>query len=196
MFVGDAEDMMKYEFEKLDLEGAYLIRAKMANDNRGTFVKNFEETVFAEEGISFHCSESFFSISKKNVVRGMHFQTDEPQAKLVSVISGSIYDVIVDLRKNSDTFGRWYGTELSAENSLSFYVPAGFAHGFIALRDDSIVEYMCDGAYSGGTDTGIRFDDPDVNIKWPIDDRKKCIVSDRDRNLMTLKEFSDRFGGL
>ena len=126
----------------------------------------------------------------------MHFQTDNPQAKLVSVISGSVYDVIVDLRKNSDTFGRWYGTALSAENGLSFYVPTGFAHGFIALRDDSIVEYMCDGTYSSSTDTGIIVDDPDVNIKWLIDDMKKCIMNDRDRNLMTFKEFSDRFGGL
>ncbi|MCM1288690.1 MAG: dTDP-4-dehydrorhamnose 3,5-epimerase [Clostridium sp.] len=187
---------MKYEFENLGLEGAYLIRSKVAYDNRGAFVKDFEETAFAEAGISFHCSESFFSISKKNVVRGMHFQIDNPQAKLVGVISGSVYDVVVDLRKNSDTFGKWHGAELSAENGHSFYVPRGFAHGFIALRDDTIMEYKCDGAYSSDTDTGIRFDDLDINIQWPIDDMKKCIMSDRDRSLMTLKEFSSRFGGL
>lgn len=183
---------MGFEFQELDLKGAYLIRDFFAGDNRGNFTKCFEKSIFKDAGIDFQLDETFFSCSVKNVVRGLHFQMKNPQAKLISVVAGRAWDVIVDLRKDSPTFKRWIARELSADNHLSFYVPRGFAHGFASLENGTVMLYHCDGKYDKETDTGIRFDDPDIGISWIVDDRS-AIHSERDKKLMSLREYLDGY---
>lgn len=178
---------MGFEFKELELKGAYLISEFYAGDNRGAFTKSFEKDTFAEAGIDFHLYETFASKSAKNVIRGLHFQTYKPQAKLVSVVSGSVWDVIVDLRPNSPTFKKWTASVLSAENHLSFFVPKGFGHGFASLEDNTVMLYQCDGKYDKDSDGGIRFDDPDIGVKWPIN-MDEAIHSERD---MRLESFVD-----
>ncbi len=180
--------MSEFEFEKMKLDGAYLIRNFSTGDHRGRFTKCFEEQIYHEAGIEFHLSESFASVSAKNVIRGLHFQTNQPQAKLVCVLSGRVWDVIVDLRKDSPTYTQWVSAELSAENHTALYVPRGFAHGFASLEDNTVMLYQCDGAYDKATDTGIRFDDPDIAIRWPID-LAKAIHSERDLKLGVFRKL-------
>lgn len=181
--------MAGFSFEKMDIEGAYIINSFLAEDNRGSFVKSFEKDIFAEAGIEFNCNEDFISHSTKYVIRGMHFQLYHPQVKLVGVISGKVYDVLVDLRKDSATFGQWRGVYLSAENRTSLLIPRGCAHGFISLSDDSIVSYKCDGKYDKETDTGILYNDVDIGIEWPINDITKAVLGMRDKRQMTFAEF-------
>lgn len=179
---------MGFEFEELPLKGAYLISNFFAGDNRGGFTKNFEKDIFKEAGIEFNLNETFASMSMKNVIRGLHFQTHNPQAKLVSVLAGAVWDVIVDLRPESETYKKWFAQELSAENHFSFYIPRGFAHGFASLKDGTIMLYQCDGKYDKETDTGIRFDDPEIGIKWPLGENI-AIHSKRDLSLGNYYDY-------
>lgn len=182
---------MGFEFKELELKGAYLISNFYAGDNRGGFTKTFEKDIYKEAGIKFQLNETFASRSMKNVIRGLHFQTHNPQAKLVSVVTGAVWDVIVDLRPDSSTYGKWIAHELSAENHLSFYVPRGFAHGFASLEDNTVMLYQCDGKYNSDTDTGIRFDDPEIGIEWPVDENV-AIHSARDLKLGSFQEYLRR----
>lgn len=183
------KDMPKFEFKELSLEGAFLIENFFAYDNRGGFTKYFEKEIFAEKGISFCVSEVFSSISSKNVIRGIHFQLNNPQAKLVSAVSGAVRDVIVDLRPNSKTYKRWICEELSEKNHRSLYVPRGFGHGFVAMEDNTIMFYQCDGKYDQNSDTGIRFDDPEIGIDWQISEGL-AIHSERDMRLMSFEDYA------
>ena len=183
--------MNNFLFEALDIEGAYIINSFFSEDNRGSFVKSFEKDIFAANGISFECNESFISTSDKFVIRGMHFQTYHPQIKLVGVLSGKVFDVIVDLRKESQTFGQWRGYYLSSENRTSLLIPRGCAHGFISLSNQSMVSYQCDGAYDKKSDTGILFNDPDIAVEWPINDLSKAILGARDMKLMSFSYFRE-----
>lgn len=180
--------MANFVFKEQDLKGVYLIESFHSGDLRGGFAKTFEKDVFEEAGIAFSLNETFISKSTKNVIRGLHFQLHNPQAKLVSVINGKVWDVIVDLRPNSKTYKQWQGYELSAENHLSLYIPKGFAHGFLSLEDETVMLYQCNGKYDKNTDTGIRFDDPDIGIKWPTA-LESAIHSERDLKLLNLKEY-------
>ena len=186
--------MAGYNFCELDLQGAYLIECFSVGDRRGGFVKSFEKEIFKTNGIEFTVDETFLSTSAKNVIRGLHFQLNEPQAKLVSIPQGKVYDVIVDLRKDSPTFKQWRGFELSSENHKALLVPRGFAHGFLSLEDNTIVMYQCDGKYDKETDTGIRYDDPDINITWPVDGENKTIHSARDLELMSFMQYCEIVG--
>ena len=179
---------MGFEFQELELKGAYLISNFYAGDNRGGFTKSFEKDIYREVGIEFQLNETFASQSMKNVIRGLHFQTHNPQAKLVSVVAGRVWDVIVDLRPDSLTYKKWIAHELSAENHLSFFVPRGFAHGFASLEDNTVMLYQCDGKYDAETDTGIRFDDPDIGIEWPVNENV-AIHSDRDLKLGCFQDY-------
>lgn len=179
---------MGFEFKELELKGAYLISNFYAGDNRGGFTKSFEKDIYRNAGIEFQLNETFASRSMKNVIRGLHFQTHNPQAKLVSVVAGSVWDVIVDLRPDSSTYKKWVAHELSAENHLSFFIPRGFAHGFASLADDTVMLYQCDGKYDAETDTGIRFDDPEIGIDWPVDE-SVAIHSARDIKLQNFQEY-------
>lgn len=183
--------MPAFQFTPLELKGAYLVSNFYAGDNRGGFTKTFEKDIYAVGGIQFQLSETFASRSVKNVVRGLHFQTHRPQAKLVSVLSGSAWDVIVDLRPDSATFKKWTAHELSADNHMSFYVPRGFAHGFASLEDNTVMLYQCDGKYDRESDSGIRFDDPEIAIEWPIDEGV-AIHSARDLELESFQEYQEQ----
>ena len=180
--------MSGFAFKELELSGAYLIENFHAGDNRGGFTKCFEKNIYAEAGIEFELNETFVSVSARNVVRGLHFQTHNPQAKLICVVNGKAWDVIVDLRLYSHTYKKWIGVDLSGENHRALYVPRGFAHGFVALEDGTIMLYQCDGRYDKETDTGIKFNDSAIGIEWPIKENE-AIFSERDMHLMSFEEY-------
>lgn len=180
--------MADFLFKELELPDAYLISHFYAGDSRGSFAKIYEKDIFLQAGINFNLNESFVSKSAKNVVRGMHFQLKNPQAKIVSVLSGRAWDCIVDLRKNSSTYKKWLGVELTADNHKALYVPRGFAHGFAALEDGTMMLYHCDGEYDRETDTGVLADDDELDIKWPVD-LSTAIRSEKDLRLLSLKEY-------
>lgn len=180
--------MPNFKFEKTGMEGAYLIDNFYAADNRGGFAKYFEKAIYSAGGIEFSLNETFVSVSSQNVIRGLHFQLRNPQAKLVCVVKGKVWDVIVDLRLSSPTYKSWKGFELSEENHKSLYVPRGFAHGFAVLEDETTMLYQCDGSYDKETDTGIIFNDADLGIKWPINE-DIAIHSARDLSLMSFQEY-------
>ena len=182
--------MSDFSFEQLNLDGAYIISNFYAGDLRGRFSKLFEKKIFAKAGINFKLQESFVSVSAQNVVRGMHFQINHPQTKLVSVLHGKAWDCIVDLRRDSSTYKQWTGVELSGDNHKSIYIPEGFAHGFAALEDNTIMLYQCDGAYDKKTDTGILIDDDELAIKWPVH-LDNAIRSERDLHLLTIREYEN-----
>lgn len=182
-----------FDFHECDIPGVYLINSFWSEDNRGIFTKSFEKDIFEAGGVPFSSNEVFYSTSSKYVIRGMHFQTRHPQAKLVGVIRGRVFDVVVDLRESSPTFGQWRGFYLSELNRNSLLIPRNCAHGFISLSDDSIVSYNCDGAYEREYDSGIRFDDPDIAVEWPINKLHDAILSTKDRKLMSFQEFRRQY---
>jgi len=177
------------EFRKTDIEGVCIVESFIFEDNRGGFVKNFEKNVFHDNGIDFDCTEDFITTSSKYVIRGLHFQLNKPQKKLVSVIRGKVYDVVVDLRKDSSTYGEWRGFYLSSNNRNSLFIPRGCAHGFVSLSEESVLSYKCDGEYDAETDTGIIYNDSTINVEWPVPDGAQIITGARDRKLMTFDYF-------
>lgn len=144
-----------------------VIEPKVFGDERGYFYEAYNKNTFHELGLDYDFVQDNQSFSKKGVIRGLHFQKQFPQAKLVRVIEGEVFDVAVDLRKDSPTFGKWYGVTLSGENKKMFMIPRGFAHGFLVLSDIAIFSYKCDDFYHPGDEGGIIFNDPDINIEWP-----------------------------
>lgn len=183
--------MPGFEFQELELKGAYFINNFYARDYRGGFTKFFEKDIYRNAGIEFILNETFASISMKNVIRGLHFQLKNPQAKIVSVVAGAVWDVIVDIRPDSPTYKKWTAHELSADNHKSFYIPRGFAHGFASLEDNTVMLYQCDGKYDKETDTGIMFNDSVIGIEWPVND-ESAIHSQKDLELMSFKEYEER----
>lgn len=192
--------MIKWNFQKLEMEGAYLIDPFYADDIRGGFIKDYSKEVFEQNGIEHDLKEVFYTISHKGVIRAMHFQNIKQQPKLVRCVSGKVYDVIIDLRKDSKTFKQWKGFILSGDNMKELLVPAGFGHGYLVL-EDSIVSYKCSEKFYGEYDSGIKYDDPDMAIDWPYDligGKDKVINSMKDDNLQSFSEFIDNydiFGG-
>lgn len=182
-----------FSISELAIEGVKLITPFYMEDNRGYFLKSLEKDVFKEWGLDAEIYEDFESYSKKGVIRGMHFQTKNPQIKIVRAIKGTIRDVIVDLRKDSPTFGKYVDVILSEENHNSVWVPNGFAHGFEVFSEDAIVSYKCIGKYLKGYDTGIRWDDKQFAIQW---ETKEPIVSEKDVAAMTFEEFVNEYKGL
>ena len=154
----------KFEFQELELKGSYLIRPFYATDERGGFVKDYNIDTFKANGIDHELKETFYTISKRGVIRAMHFQLKKQQAKLVRCISGHVYDVIIDLRPNSETFGQWRGFDLTADNHLQLYIPPFFGHGYLVI-EDSVVSYKCSEVFYAEGDSGIMYNDPDVAIK-------------------------------
>lgn len=173
------------KIESTALEGVYIINNFIAHDERGTFVKTFNKQDFANSGLNFEVRESYFSISQKNVIRGMHFQLPpSDHEKLVYVPFGSIIDVVVDLRKNSQTFKKFISIELSAENRKSVFIPKGLAHGFKSMEDNTITVYNVATEYDTKSDQGIHFDS--FGFDWQTDE---VIMSSRDKEFMTLDCF-------
>ena len=182
--------MGKLSFEKTPIEGLMLITPFFAPDDRGRFEKVFEAKEFAEHGIVFDIKEVTASVSKKGVIRGLHFQYRNAQAKLVHCTDGAIFDVAVDLRRDSPTFGKWAGYELSAENGRALYIPRGFAHGFAALAENSRLEYYSDNYYYPECDGGIIWRDSGIGVAWPPEVLKDgMIVSAKDAALESFAAF-------
>jgi dTDP-4-dehydrorhamnose 3,5-epimerase len=170
------------------LDGPLLVEPDVHGDARGFFAETYRASVFAEHGVDHDWVQDNHSRSSRGVVRGMHFQTEPGQAKLIRVTRGSILDVAVDVRRGSPTFGQWEGYELSDENSRMLYVPAGFAHGFCVLSDLADVFYKQDRYYSDATERGIKYDDPAVGIEWPLP-VEELKPSERDATAPTLAEI-------
>lgn len=183
----------KFSFEELDLKGAFKIQPFYATDERGGFVKDYNIDTFKSVGIKHDLKEVFYTISKKGVIRAIHFQLVKQQAKLVRCISGHVYDVIVDLRPDSPTFGKWQGFNLTGENQLELYIPEYFGHGYLVL-EDSVVSYKCGEVFYGEGDSGIMYNDSDINIQWPfekIGGINNLIISEKDLNLMSFNDYKN-----
>ena len=185
--------VQQFSFKKTSIKDLIIINPFYVEDERGYFLKSFEKEIFRKNGIDTDIFEDFESYSKRGVVRGLHFQTEKPQAKIVRVIKGKIFDVAVDLRKGSETVGKWQAEILSDYNCKSFFIPKGFAHGFLVLSDYALVSYKCEGAFSKETDSGIIWNDCDLNINWPLDDIEKIIISEKDNNLQKYKEYQLKY---
>ena len=187
--------IQKFEFCELALKGAYFIKPFCASDERGALIKDYNIDTFEMNGISHALKEVFYTVSKKGVIRAIHFQLGRQQPKLVRCISGHVYDVIVDLRPDSSTFGKWQGFDLTGENMSSLYVPAFFGHGYLVL-EDSIVSYKCAETFYAEGDSGIAYDDSEISIKWPfelIGGEDKLIISDKDKTLMSFNKYKKLF---
>lgn len=185
-----------FEIEETGIEGLFVINTLTHKDDRGHFVKTFDDEIFKEFGIPTKYSQIDQSKSKKGVLRGLHFLNNYPQGKLVNVPYGKIFDVAIDLRKESLTYGKWYGLELSDENNKMFYIPPGFAHGFLSLKDDSIILYHCTTRYYPNNDCGIKWDDEDISIDWPLNQVDELTISQKDQNWKTLNETDYSFKSL
>lgn len=188
--------MGTFSFQNTMLQGLRLIAPFYAEDNRGFFLKSFEHDMFKHAGIDTQGFELFFTRSARGTVRGLHFQRRDCQDKLVQVLHGAVYDVAVDLRKGSETFGQWKGFYLTAENRQMLYIPKGFAHGFLALEDGTLFSYLCGSRYDPETDGGIRWDDPQLSVDWPLEQIGEPILSSKDAALPTLAEFLEQYGTL
>ncbi len=181
--MGDFNFKNNGSFEGMLIEHFY------SGDIRGGFGKIFEKKIYEDHGIKFHIDEVFISESSKNVIRGIHFQMNEPQAKIVTILEGKAWDVVVDLRPESPNFKKWVGFELNEEDHRAVYVPRGFGHGFYAYTDKTKMLYLCDGKYDPASDTGILYDDPVLDIKWPVEYLEDTIHSERDLNLMSFEDY-------
>ncbi|MCH7496741.1 MAG: dTDP-4-dehydrorhamnose 3,5-epimerase [Candidatus Marinimicrobia bacterium] len=176
--------------ETTHLGGVYVLTPDVHRDGRGFFMESFRQDVFAREvGLKLNFMQDNHSRSAKGVLRGLHFQWEPPMGKLMRVTVGRAFVVAVDIRKGSATLGHWFGLEIDAETHIQIWAPAGFARGFCALTDVAEVQYKCTGIYNPAAESGIRWDDPDVAIDWPI---SHPILSDKDRNAQTLADWLTR----
>lgn len=181
--------MSNFDFIKTDIDGVIIVETKVFGDSRGYFMETYEERKFAEGGIAAKFVQDNQSKSTKGVLRGLHFQKTHPQAKLVRVIKGEVYDVAVDLRKDSPTYGKYVGVVLSEENKKQLFIPRGFAHGFLVLSDEAEFVYKCDDFYHPEDEGGIMWNDSTLNIDWPIDGIEKIKLSNKDIANMLFGSF-------
>ena len=179
---------MNFIFQETSIPGILVIEPKTFVDGRGFFLEYYNKEAFAKNGFHEEFLQDNHSRSKKGVIRGLHFQINPaPMGKLVKCVRGKIFDVGVDLRKASPTFGKWHGEILSGENHKMLYLPSGFAHGFLSLEDDTDVTYKCTGLYNPENERAIIWNDPEIGIKWPLDQIKEVIISGKDKKHPTLK---------
>lgn len=182
--------MGKFKRVNTEIEDVCVIEPTVFGDNRGYFMETYSKADFEEIGIDYEFVQDNQSKSKKGVLRGLHFQTQNTQGKLVRVIKGSVFDVAVDLRRSSKTYGKWVGVELTEENKKMLFIPPYFAHGFLVLSDEAEFTYKCTDVYNPNAEGGIMYNDPDVAIKWPEIDTE-ILTSEKDKNHPTLKEFTE-----
>ena len=182
--------MGKIKVTRCEIEGLCVIEPTVFRDARGYFVETYNYNDFKAEGLDMVFVQDNQSKSSKGVLRGLHFQKTQPQGKLVRVISGEVFDVAVDLRKASRTYGKWIGVRLSAENKKQFFIPKGFAHGFVVLSDEAEFVYKCTDFYKGDDEGGILWNDPDIGIEWPIEDigEENILLSEKDKLWKPLKD--------
>lgn len=187
MAQGDAITSGNFTFTDTSIEGVKIVEVKTYGDSRGYFMETYKQSDFVAGGIGCVFVQDNQSSSTRGVLRGLHFQIDHPQSKLVRVVSGKVFDVAVDLRKDSATYGKWEGVVLSAENKRQFFIPRGFAHGFLVLSDSAEFCYKCDDVYHPGDEGGLMWNDPKIGIEWPaLDgddhfDGSQLVLSDKDR---------------
>lgn len=184
--------MGKFTKHETGIEGLVVIEPSVFGDARGYFMETYNYNDFKELGIANVFVQDNQSCSNKGVLRGLHFQKEFPQSKLVRVVSGIVYDVAVDLRKGSPTFGKYYGVVLSAQNKKQFFIPRGFAHGFVVLSDIAEFAYKCDDFYHPNDEGGLIWNDPEIGIDWPLEEAgglENLIFSEKDQKWPTLKEL-------
>lgn len=182
--------MGQFTFTKTPIEGVVVIEPKVFGDSRGYFMETYNYEDFKNEGLDMVFVQDNQSKSKKGVLRGLHFQTKHTQGKLVRVISGEVFDVAVDLRNGSDTYGKWYGVVLSAENKKQFYVPEGFAHGFLVISEEAEFVYKCTDFYHPEFEGSIAWNDPGIGIEWPLEGIEEIMLSEKDKKAQKLDECS------
>lgn len=196
MAQGDTITSGNFTFTDTSIEGVKIVDVNAYGDSRGYFMETYKQSDFVAGGIGCVFVQDNQSSSVRGVLRGLHFQIDHPQSKLVRVVSGKVFDVAVDLRKDSATYGKWEGVVLSAENKRQFFIPRGFAHGFLVLSDSAEFCYKCDDVYHPGDEGGLMWNDPKIGIEWPaLDgddhfDESQLVLSDKDRRhppLSTLR---------
>lgn len=186
--------IQKWEFNELELKGAYLIKPFYATDDRGGLIKDYNIETFKANGIDYELKETFYTISKRGVIRSTHFQLEIPQPKLMRCISGKVWYIMVDLRPESDTYGKWLHFDLRGDDVTSLLVPAGFGQGYLVL-EDSVMSYKAADVFYGPGDAGIMYNDPDIGIEWPfelIGGKENLIISEKDLNLMSFKEYTEK----
>ena len=187
----------KFTFEETEIKGLIKVTPFNAEDVRGCFTKDYSKEIFEANGIRHDLAEVFYTTSHKGVIRALHFQREMQQPKLVRCIYGHVYDVVVDLRKDSPTFRRWLGFDLDGEGKQEILVPAGCAHGYLVL-EESIVSYKCSEKFYGEYDDGIMWNDADLAVDWPlaaVGGIENVILAEKDKNLQTFREFMETYGG-
>ena len=180
--------MGKITVTPCDIEGLYVIEPTVFKDERGYFVETYNQNDMKEAGLDMVFVQDNQSSSTKGVLRGLHFQKQFPQGKLVRVVRGKVFDVAVDLRSDSKTYGKWFGVELSAENMKQFYIPEGFAHGFLVLSDEAEFCYKCTDFYHPGDEGGLAWNDPEIGVEWPLEEGVDLIISEKDQKWKGLKD--------
>ncbi len=171
---------------RCELEGLLLIEPKVFGDARGFFLETWNAQRYRECGLDATFVQDNLSLSRRGILRGLHFQNPSPQGKLISVWQGEVFDVAVDLRRSSPTFGKWHGVRLSSDTKRQFYIPPGFAHGFQVLSEAALFHYTCTGFYSPGDELTIRWDDPDLGIEWPL---KDPLLSEKDAHGHRMRDI-------
>ena len=180
--------MGKIKVTKCSIEGLYVIEPTVFGDERGYFLETYNKKDMIEAGLDMEFVQDNQSMSKKGVLRGLHYQKNHPQGKLVRVISGEVFDVAVDLRKDSKTYGKWHGEILSAENMKQFYISPGFAHGFLVLSDTAEFCYKCTDFYHPDDEGGLMWNDTDIGVEWPLQDGVELTISDKDKKNPSFKD--------
>lgn len=178
-----------FNFIETSINGLYIIEPKVFGDDRGYFMESYNEKDFFQYGLTMNFVQDNESKSRKGVLRGLHFQRCHVQGKLVRVTLGCVFDVAVDLRKDSPTFGKWESVILSGENKKMFYIPEGFAHGFLVLSDEAVFNYKCTEFYSPEFEGGLLWNDPEVGIHWPLHQVEQVILSEKDKSQKLLKDL-------
>ena len=180
--------MGKITVTPCDIEGLYVIEPTVFKDERGYFVETYNQNDMKEAGLDMVFVQDNQSMSTRGVLRGLNFQKQYPQGKLVRVVRGKVFDVAVDLRSDSKTYGKWFGVELSAENMKQFYIPEGFAHGFLVLSDEAEFCYKCTDFYHPGDEGGLAWNDPEIGVEWPLEEGVDLIISEKDQKWKGLKD--------
>ena len=181
--------MGKFNFIKTEIDGVFIIEPTAFGDDRGYFMETYQYNDFAAAGIDVKFVQDNQSMSKKGVLRGLHFQKEFPQSKLVRVIKGEVFDVAVDLRGGSPTYGKYIGALLSSENRRQFFIPKNFAHGFLVLSDEAEFVYKVDDFYHPNDEGGLMWNDPDIAIEWPIEEGMEIILSEKDKVNPLFRDF-------
>lgn len=180
--------MGKIKVTPCNIQGLYVIEPTVFRDERGYFVETYNQNDMKEAGLDMVFVQDNQSMSARGVLRGLHFQKQYPQGKLVRVVRGAVFDVAVDLRADSKTYGKWFGVELSSENMKQFYIPEGFAHGFLVLSDEAEFCYKCTDFYHPGDEGGLLWNDPEIGVEWPLEDEVELIISEKDKKWKGLKD--------